>query len=97
MKGRATHILFCTTVIFLRRLLLDSSLQGVTHVIADEIHERGMNEGHRKKYVKVNVKMGWLGDMSKWVQVESGLFYNGSGQVQLTFKTLFLSNLLKLC
>ncbi|KAM0055887.1 putative RNA helicase [Helianthus debilis subsp. tardiflorus] len=44
MKERATHILFCTTIIFLRRLLLDSSLQGVTYVIADEIHERGMNE-----------------------------------------------------
>ena len=45
MKGRDTHLLFCTTGILLRRLLIDRSLKGVTHVIVDEIHERGMNEG----------------------------------------------------
>ncbi|XP_023766584.1 DExH-box ATP-dependent RNA helicase DExH3 [Lactuca sativa] len=44
IKGRDTRLLFCTTGILLRRLLLDRSLQGVTHVIVDEIHERGMNE-----------------------------------------------------
>ncbi|XP_052198637.1 DExH-box ATP-dependent RNA helicase DExH5, mitochondrial-like isoform X2 [Diospyros lotus] len=44
MKGRDTHLLFCTTGILLRRLLIDRSLKGVTHVIVDEIHERGMNE-----------------------------------------------------
>ncbi|KAI3774002.1 hypothetical protein L1987_48544 [Smallanthus sonchifolius] len=44
MKGRDTRLLFCTTGILLRRLLLDRSLRGVTHVIVDEIHERGMNE-----------------------------------------------------
>jgi len=30
----------------LRRLLVDRELKGVTHVIVDEIHERGMNEGN---------------------------------------------------
>jgi len=45
MKGRDTHLLFCTTGILLRRLLTDRNLKGVTHVIVDEIHERGMNEG----------------------------------------------------
>lgn len=45
MKGRDTHLLFCTTGILLRRLLADRNLKGVTHVIVDEIHERGMNEG----------------------------------------------------
>lgn len=45
MKGRDTHLLFCTTGILLRRLLIDRNLKGVTHVIVDEIHERGMNEG----------------------------------------------------
>ncbi|KVI04421.1 protein of unknown function DUF1605 [Cynara cardunculus var. scolymus] len=45
IKGRDTRLLFCTTGILLRRLLLDRSLRGVTHVIVDEIHERGMNEG----------------------------------------------------
>ncbi|PRQ40254.1 putative RNA helicase [Rosa chinensis] len=44
MKGRDTRLLFCTTGILLRRLLLDGNLKGVTHVIVDEIHERGMNE-----------------------------------------------------
>ncbi|XP_047329773.1 DExH-box ATP-dependent RNA helicase DExH3-like [Impatiens glandulifera] len=44
MKGRDTRLLFCTTGILLRRLLVDRKLDGVTHVIVDEIHERGMNE-----------------------------------------------------
>ncbi|XP_059643841.1 DExH-box ATP-dependent RNA helicase DExH3-like [Cornus florida] len=44
MKGRETRLLFCTTGILLRRLLVDRKLKGVTHVIVDEIHERGMNE-----------------------------------------------------
>ncbi|RVX12530.1 DExH-box ATP-dependent RNA helicase DExH5, mitochondrial [Vitis vinifera] len=44
MKGKDTCLLFCTTGILLRRLLVDWNLKGVTHVIVDEIHERGMNE-----------------------------------------------------
>ncbi|XP_023541029.1 DExH-box ATP-dependent RNA helicase DExH5, mitochondrial-like [Cucurbita pepo subsp. pepo] len=44
IKGRETHLLFCTTGILLRRLLVDRNLKGITHVIVDEIHERGMNE-----------------------------------------------------
>ncbi|KAJ1394208.1 P-loop containing nucleoside triphosphate hydrolase [Sesbania bispinosa] len=44
MKGRDTRLLFCTTGVLLRRLLVDRGLKGVTHVIVDEIHERGMNE-----------------------------------------------------
>ncbi|XP_022725166.1 DExH-box ATP-dependent RNA helicase DExH3-like isoform X3 [Durio zibethinus] len=44
MKGRNTRLLFCTTGILLRRLLVDRDLRGVSHVIVDEIHERGMNE-----------------------------------------------------
>lgn len=43
-RGRDTRLLFCTTGILLRRLLVDPSLTGVSHVIVDEIHERGMNE-----------------------------------------------------
>lgn len=45
MKGKNTHLLFCTSGILLRRLLSDRNLNGVTHVFVDEIHERGMNEG----------------------------------------------------
>ncbi|GFY81200.1 DEA(D/H)-box RNA helicase family protein [Actinidia rufa] len=44
MKGRNTHLLFCTSGILLRRLLSDRDLNGITHVFVDEIHERGMNE-----------------------------------------------------
>ncbi|RZC58134.1 hypothetical protein C5167_005440 [Papaver somniferum] len=44
IKSRDTRLLFCTTGILLRRLLVDRNLKGVTHVIVDEIHERGMNE-----------------------------------------------------
>ncbi|KAL8142024.1 hypothetical protein V2J09_015056 [Rumex salicifolius] len=44
MRGRDTRLLFCTTGILLRRLLVDRILKGITHVIVDEIHERGMNE-----------------------------------------------------
>ncbi|KAI4347227.1 hypothetical protein L6164_008057 [Bauhinia variegata] len=44
MKGRDTRLLFCTTGVLLRRLLVDRDLKGVSHVIIDEIHERGMNE-----------------------------------------------------
>ncbi|KNA12189.1 hypothetical protein SOVF_127160 [Spinacia oleracea] len=44
IKGKDTRLLFCTTGILLRRLLVDRDLRGVTHVIVDEIHERGMNE-----------------------------------------------------
>ncbi|XP_078154848.1 DEA(D/H)-box RNA helicase family protein isoform X1 [Carex rostrata] len=44
MRGKDTHLLFCTSGILLRRLLGDRNLNGVTHVFVDEIHERGMNE-----------------------------------------------------
>ncbi|KAJ1696861.1 hypothetical protein LUZ63_005373 [Rhynchospora breviuscula] len=44
MRGKDTHLLFCTSGILLRRLLGDHNLNGVTHVFVDEIHERGMNE-----------------------------------------------------
>ncbi|CAM8992581.1 unnamed protein product [Rhodiola kirilowii] len=46
MKGRDTKLLYCTTGIMLRRLLFDKDLDGVTHVIIDEIHERGINEDY---------------------------------------------------
>ena len=48
MRGMSTRLLFCTTGILLRRLVMDPDLKGVTHVIVDEIHERGMNEGMLK-------------------------------------------------
>lgn len=55
MKGRDTRLLFCTTGILLRRLLVDRNLKGVTHVIVDEIHERGMNEGKLVNNVSISI------------------------------------------
>jgi len=37
-----THLLFCTTGILLRRLENDGDLAGTTHVVVDEVHERGV-------------------------------------------------------
>lgn len=43
-KSNDTKLLFCTTGVLLRRLVRESNLEGVSHIIVDEIHERGMNE-----------------------------------------------------
>ncbi|XP_043913365.1 putative ATP-dependent RNA helicase DHX57 isoform X2 [Protopterus annectens] len=40
VKSSATRLLYCTTGVLLRRLEGDTALQGVTHVIVDEVHER---------------------------------------------------------
>ncbi|PON40001.1 RNA helicase, ATP-dependent DEAH box [Trema orientale] len=39
-----TRLLFCTTGVLLRQLVQDPLLTGVSHLLVDEIHERGMNE-----------------------------------------------------
>lgn len=39
-KSRNTKLMFCTTGIILRRLQDDPELDGVSHVIVDEVHER---------------------------------------------------------
>ncbi|XP_077217577.1 RNA helicase family protein isoform X2 [Tasmannia lanceolata] len=39
-----TRLLFCTTGVLLRQLVQDPNLSGVSHLLVDEIHERGMNE-----------------------------------------------------
>jgi ATP-dependent RNA helicase DHX36 len=39
----STMLLFCTTGILLRRLQGDSHLDGVSHVVVDEIHERSID------------------------------------------------------
>nr|XP_056709065.1 putative ATP-dependent RNA helicase DHX57 [Euleptes europaea] len=40
VQSSATRLLYCTTGVLLRRLEGDLTLQGVTHVIVDEVHER---------------------------------------------------------
>ena len=39
-KSIRTKLLFCTTGVVLRRLQDDPNLEGVTHVLVDEVHER---------------------------------------------------------
>lgn len=43
-RSAETRLLFCTTGVLLRRLVQEPDLNGVSHVMVDEIHERGMNE-----------------------------------------------------
>ena len=43
-RSEETRLLFCTTGVLLRRLALDPLLSNVSHVLVDEIHERGVNE-----------------------------------------------------
>ncbi|KAG4204569.1 hypothetical protein ERO13_A04G054700v2 [Gossypium hirsutum] len=43
-RSSQTRLLFCTTGVLLRQLVQDPYLNGVSHLLVDEIHERGMNE-----------------------------------------------------
>ncbi|KAG2332690.1 hypothetical protein Bca52824_003870 [Brassica carinata] len=43
-RSDQTRLLFCTTGVLLRRLIEDPNLTGISHLLVDEIHERGMNE-----------------------------------------------------
>ncbi|XP_020424242.1 DExH-box ATP-dependent RNA helicase DExH1 isoform X2 [Prunus persica] len=43
-RSAQTRLLFCTTGVLLRQLVQDPMLTGVSHLLVDEIHERGMNE-----------------------------------------------------
>eukprot|EP01018_Ginkgo_biloba_P016943 Gb_40990 [translate_table: standard] len=43
-RSSQTRLLFCTTGVLLRRLVQEPDLMGVSHVLVDEIHERGINE-----------------------------------------------------
>lgn len=42
-QNKRTKLLFCTTGVVLRRLSSGDSLQNVTHVIVDEVHERSLD------------------------------------------------------
>ena len=41
MQGPKTKLVFCTTGILLRMIQQDPSLSSISHVIVDEVHERG--------------------------------------------------------
>ena len=62
-RSRSTRLLFCTTGILLRRLSRDTLLTGVSHVVVDEIHERGMNEG---RVSALGRGMSWAGLGDAW-------------------------------
>jgi len=42
-RSAATRLLFCTTGILLRRLASDKDLEGVSHILVDEVHERTLD------------------------------------------------------
>ena len=39
----STRLLYCTTGVLLRRLQSDAHMRGVSHVVIDEVHERGID------------------------------------------------------
>ena len=43
-RSEHTRLMFCTTGVLLRRLVAEPTLESVSHIFVDEIHERGMNE-----------------------------------------------------
>ncbi|KAK8713480.1 hypothetical protein V6N13_148696 [Hibiscus sabdariffa] len=43
-QSAQTRLMFCTTGVLLRQLVRNPDLNGVSHLLVDEIHERGMNE-----------------------------------------------------
>ncbi|GAB4834074.1 hypothetical protein Ancab_032327 [Ancistrocladus abbreviatus] len=43
-RSAQTRLLFCTTGVLLRKLVQEPDLTGISHLLVDEIHERGMNE-----------------------------------------------------
>ncbi|XP_037450791.1 DExH-box ATP-dependent RNA helicase DExH1-like isoform X1 [Triticum dicoccoides] len=43
-RSTQTRLLFCTTGVLLRKLVQEPDLVGVSHLLVDEIHERGMSE-----------------------------------------------------
>uniref|UniRef100_UPI00359015E6 putative ATP-dependent RNA helicase DHX57 isoform X2 n=1 Tax=Myxine glutinosa TaxID=7769 RepID=UPI00359015E6 len=40
VQSSSTRLMFCTTGVLLRRLASDPTLQGLTHILVDEVHER---------------------------------------------------------
>ncbi|XP_053396236.1 putative ATP-dependent RNA helicase DHX57 [Mercenaria mercenaria] len=52
MQSSMTRLLFCTTGIVLRRLEGDTTLDGVSHLIIDEVHERSEESDFLLMYLK---------------------------------------------
>ncbi|KAH3859109.1 hypothetical protein DPMN_101756 [Dreissena polymorpha] len=52
MQSSFTRLLFCTTGIVLRRLEGDTTLDGITHLIIDEVHERSEESDFLLMYLR---------------------------------------------
>ncbi|CAC5361083.1 DHX57 [Mytilus coruscus] len=52
VQSGMTRLLFCTTGIVLRRLEGDPKLEGVTHIIIDEVHERSQESDFLIMYLR---------------------------------------------
>ncbi|KAK3581847.1 hypothetical protein CHS0354_009735 [Potamilus streckersoni] len=52
VQSSLTRLLFCTTGIVLRRLEGDPTLQGITHIILDEVHERSEESDFLLMYLR---------------------------------------------
>lgn len=50
LRSAQTRLLFCTTGVLLRMIQSDPMLSGVSHIVIDEVHERG-GKGYLKSYV----------------------------------------------
>ncbi|KAL3874748.1 hypothetical protein ACJMK2_037719 [Sinanodonta woodiana] len=52
VQSNLTRLLFCTTGIVLRRLEGDPTLEGITHIIMDEVHERSEESDFLLMYLR---------------------------------------------
>ena len=52
-QSAMTRLLFCTTGIVLRRLEGDPKLEGVTHILIDEVHERSQERYYKSCIIQV--------------------------------------------
>jgi hypothetical protein len=57
--SRITRLTFCTTGILIRRLQVDPALANVSHVIIDEVHERGVEVSRGNTVVLVVSRTAW--------------------------------------
>ncbi|XP_022021050.1 DExH-box ATP-dependent RNA helicase DExH5, mitochondrial isoform X1 [Helianthus annuus] len=104
MKGKNTRLLFCTSGVLLRRLLVDRDLKGVTHVIMDEVHERGIDEDFlltvMKELLPCRPELR-LVLMSATINAEIfSSYFNGAPVIQIPgithpVRTYFLENILE--
>ncbi|KAJ3099000.1 hypothetical protein HDU97_003527 [Phlyctochytrium planicorne] len=77
-KSKGTRLTFCTAGVLLRMLQSDPSLEGVTHVIIDEVHERSVDSDFLLVILKelLNRKKGALSLILMSATINSETFSN---------------------